>query len=82
MLIITYLCDIIITERNKKATTKQEGMDMREWNKILNEYGYDVCGAAWCDGCYDIFKMDESCIPEHADCTEEFVEEFIKKLTK
>lgn len=55
---------------------------MREWNKILNKYGYDVCGAAWANGCYDIFKMDdENCIPEYADCTEEFVENFINKLT-
>lgn len=53
---------------------------MREWNKILNKYGYEVEVAAWCEGCYDIFRMDESCVPEYADCTEEFIEEFIKKI--
>ena len=53
---------------------------MTNWNEILNKYGYEVEGAEWCEGCYDIYKMDESCIPEHADCTKEFIEDFIKKI--
>lgn len=53
---------------------------MGKWNEILNEYGYEVEGAAWCEGCYDIYKMSESNIPEYVDCTEEFVEDFIKNL--
>lgn len=56
-------------------------MDVKEWNDVLNKYGYEIEEATWCERCYDIFKMDENNIPEYADCTEEFVEEFIKMIT-
>lgn len=29
---------------------------MREWNKILNKYGYEIEGAVWCKDCYDIYR--------------------------
>ncbi len=69
-----------ITMERKQQQNKQEETNMRKWNEVLNKYGYEVEGAAWCKDCYDIYKMDESCIPVYADCTEEFVEEFIKKI--
>ncbi|KIR01624.1 hypothetical protein P261_00438 [Lachnospiraceae bacterium TWA4] len=54
---------------------------MKELNKRLNVYGYEICGAAWCEGTYDIYNInDESCIPEFADCTLQEVKEFLEEL--
>ncbi len=53
---------------------------IREWNNTANEKGFNICIAAWASGCYDIYNVEDCNVPEYADVTSEFVEDFIKNI--
>lgn len=54
---------------------------LKNLNKVANKFGFEICGAAWANDCYDIYTMsDENEIPEYADYTESQVIEFVNTL--